>query len=428
MADGPNVILLITHDTGRYLSPYGIPTVDTPNCERLAAESTLFENYFCTAPQCSPSRASIVTGRYPHANGTMGLCHADFAWALHPSERPAAMQFGPAGYQTWLLGGMHETKDARTLGFDEVDLHFNLPELPGRLTKRLAARNRHRPFYCQIGCFETHRPWRGGKGEIPPDDSQGIHIPGYLSDGPRTRQELAEFQGIVKHFDRQLGALMDLIDREGLRDDTILVITTDHGIAMPHAKGTMYDPGLETMLFLRWPGGKWPAGARRKELLSNVDLLPTLLEACGIEIPGNVQGHSFLGLLDGQPYHPRREIFGELTFHDVYDPQRCIRTEQYKYIRYLEKITQMCVPGDIADNGADLELERRYAGRPPVELFDLQKDLWEQENLAGQEAYREVEEDLKARLAAWMQETGDPLVKGPVASPFYYDVLRDLFG
>ena len=111
---------------GRHISPYGIGTVSTPNCERLAQQSLVLENCFCTAPRCSPARSSIVTGRYPHSNGVMGLTQKDYTWRLHEEERPVASILGAAGYATWLLGLQHESPDPNALGFDEVDLGFSL--------------------------------------------------------------------------------------------------------------------------------------------------------------------------------------------------------------------------------------------------------------------------------------------------------------
>jgi N-sulfoglucosamine sulfohydrolase len=424
MAERPNIILFITHDTGRFISPYGVQTVHTPNLERLAAESALFENAFCTAPQCSPSRAALVTGRYPHSNGVMGLTHQDYAWSLNANEQAAAMLFGANGYETWLLGIQHETRDAYALGFDRVDLGFSVCELAGRLEATLVGRAQPKPFFCQMGCFETHRPWT--MPGIPPDSSLGFTVPAYLHDGPETREEVAAFQGIVRHFDQGLGSVLKVLEEHKLVEDTILVMTTDHGIAMPMAKGTLRDPGLETFLLMRYPKGGWRHGHRIAEIISNVDILPTLLAASGLDIPENIQGVSFLSLLEGEDAQPRDAIFAEKTFHDCYDPMRCIRTRKFKYIRYFEKSSHHPVPGDIVSGGASREL-----GQIPrsgiEELFDLEQDSNEEHNLAEDGAYREVCQEMRTRLAGWMKSTQDPLLKGPIGSPFYQKSIRSLF-
>lgn len=421
----PNIVLLTTHDTGQHISPYGIKTVQTPNCERLAAQSVLFENSFCTAPQCSPSRAAIATGRYPHANGTLGLTHNDFGWGLHPNERPIAQLLKDAGYTTWLMGFQHETADAEALGFVHVDLGFTLLEASDHLRPMLDQHNDEAPFYCQIGCFETHRPFDGDNTE--PDDSLGIHVPHYLVDGPQTRDELRKMQGLIRRFDIGLGRLLDLLDEKGCAENTIFVLTTDHGLALPMAKGTLFDPGIETMLIIRYPE-RWSAGVRQPELVSNVDILPTLLEAVGAPIPENIQGHSFLALLDSAKHpsrSPRTAIFAEKTFHDCYDPIRCVRTDSYKYIRYFEKNSLHPVPGDISGNGAHLELgpTRRVGSEG---FYDLTADPHETTNLADDPAHQSILNDLRQQLWAWMQDTADPLTQGPIASPYYHKAITDL--
>lgn len=418
----PNIVLLITHDTGRHVSPYGIDTVVTPNCERLAADSVLFENSFCTAPQCSPSRASIVTGRYPHANGTMGLAHADYAWSLHEQERPVAKLLKEADYATWLLGGQHETADPATLGFDHIDLGFTLLDLPDHLKPMLNKHCNARPFYCQIGCFETHRPFDGHGTE--PDESRGIHVPRYLSDGPETRDELRKLQGMIRRFDNGLGQLLDILETPALRENTILIVTTDHGLALPMAKGTLFDPGIETMLFARFPG-RWQEGERRQELVSNVDLLPTMLETAGVPLPEGLHGQSLLPLMEGKPFTERDHVFAELTFHDCYDPMRCIRTRRHKYIRYFEKSALHTIPGDIIGGGANRELGP--LPRHGMEaLYDLRNDPWETSDLVNRTGYGNVLDDLRTRLYEWMVETDDPLLRGPIPSPFYVKNIGEL--
>jgi N-sulfoglucosamine sulfohydrolase len=423
MVQRPSVLLFISHDTGRFISPYGVETVHTPNLERLAAESVLFRRAFCTAPQCSPSRAALVTGRYPHCNGVMGLTHQDYAWALNPTERPAAKLFGANGYPTWLLGIQHETRDVYSLGFEHVDLGFGVAELPARLEAALEGRDPSQPFYCQLGCFETHRPWT--MPGIPPDSSLGVTVPAYLHDGPESRAEMAALQGSVLHLDEGVGALLEVLERHDQRENTVLVVTTDHGLALPMAKSTLRDPGIETLLLMRYPDGGWPQGERIEDLVSNVDILPTLLEACSLDVPEAVQGASFLPLLQGKGTPTRDAVFAEKTFHDCYDPMRAVRTEKFKYIRYFEKSTHHPVPGDIVDGGAHRELGSvpRFGSE---ELYDLERDPNETRNLADDEAYGDVCREMRARLAGWMCSTADPLLEGPVGSPFYQASVEGL--
>lgn len=420
----PNVVIFITHDTGRFVSPYGHSTVQTPRCERLAAEGVRFANSFCTSPLCSPSRASIVTGRHTHQNGVMGLTgDATGAFDLYPSEKHAARLFADAGYASLLCGFEHETRDWRTAGFHAAiagsgEWHNGGGDLlaySSELDAWLESRDRNRPFYLQIGCHETHHSWT--KDGTQPDSAKGVWVPPFLNDCEDVRREMAELQGAVKRLDTGLGMILDVFDRHGLADDTIFVFTTDHGIDVPRAKGTFYDPGIGVFHFMRYPAGNWGRGRVVNELMSNIDILPTLLEACGIAVPAPIVGRSFLPLLAGGAYTPNDCIFAGKTFHDTYDPTRAVRTSRYKYIRYFEvNIFQ--------DLRLATETRRSYFKdgwrRTSVEeIYDLEADPWEATNLAGDPAHAEVLAALRRRLRDWMRATGDPLLRGPVESPFY---------
>jgi arylsulfatase A-like enzyme len=226
-----------------------------------------------------------------------------------------------------------------------------------------------------------------------------------------------------------IGRILDTLRKHQIEENTILVVTTDHGIPFPRAKATLYDSGIGVFLFMRYPRGGWPAGCTRRELVSHVDLLPTLLEACAIPPLPNLQGRSVLGLLrgDGQPRCDA--IFAEKTFFSVYDPMRCIRTSQYKYIRNFEFSRHIEISVDAIHGGAHRELENRYAGvhvHPAEELYDLAKDPDELVNLAGDHGYQDQRRVLCKALAEWMTETDDPLLRVPVASPFYYRQLEQM--
>ncbi|MDH7568760.1 MAG: sulfatase [Armatimonadota bacterium] len=434
MPDRPNVVILVTHDTGQHVSPYGIHTVHTPACERLAAEGVRFAKSFCTAPLCSPSRAALFTGRYPHQNGVMGLVGhprvGGWDLARSPGERHAAKLFAEAGYATVLCGNLHEASDWRALGFHQAISGSGTGANDGgdilqhadHLDAWLARRNPGQPFYLQIGSAETHRPWRA-RGATP-DDTRGVWMPPYLRDLPELREEMAELQGAVRRYDTALGRILNVLDRHGLAEHTIFVSTTDHGIDVPRAKGTFYDPGIETLLFMRYPAGGWGAGRVVHELVSNVDILPTLLEACGLEVPGNLAGRSFLPLLKGEPYSPREVLFAEKTYHDTYDPTRALRTARYKYIRYFE----VCIFPDLRlATIPRTHYFKEWGLRNRVEeLYDLQSDPWEEHDLAGDPACAPLLDEMRTCLARWMRETDDPLVHGPVASPYFEAQRRAL--
>jgi len=422
--DRPNVILMICHDLGRHLGCYGVETVDSPNIDRLAAESVLFTNNFCTAPQCSPSRSSMMTGRYPHSNGILGLTHAQFAWRYNEGETHIAQRFKEAGYRTVLSFSQHVTNDAESIGFDEALEWAPAPENGDQAARVIASHDpaASGPLYMQAGFFEPHRPWSGHG--ITPDDSKGVAVPGYLPDIPEAREEFAQLQGAIRQLDIGVGRILDAVDASPLRDNTIVIFTTDHGIAMPRAKCTLYDPGIGTAFIVRVPD--CGAGVR-DELVSNVDVTPTLLELAGLPPAENAHGVSLAPLLRGEQFTPHEEIFAELTFHTAYTPTRAIRTKKWKLVRNLEHAWQLFVPTDVRRGPIWGAIAKDYCGsRPYAELYDLEADPFEKNNLAAEAEHAPVVKDLTARLARWMRETNDPLLEGPPRSPYYEEALRQL--
>jgi arylsulfatase A-like enzyme len=214
-------------------------------------------------------------------------------------------------------------------------------------------------------------------------------------------------------MDDWVGRILDALDRSGLAGDTLFIFTTDHGAAFPRAKSTLYDPGIGTALVMRFPEDAGVEPGRRDELLSNIDLVPTLLEMVGAPVPDEIQGRSFRPLLTGGGYEPRKEVFSEKSFHDVYDPMRSIRTRRFKYIRSFAEIKNLPLPTDIERSIASNELRAdALLPRPPEELYDLPNDPAEERNLAGDPAHKLVKDELAGRLEEWMKATDD-FLPGP---------------
>lgn len=421
----PNVLLIHCHDLGQFLGCYGIPTVQTPRIDRLAAEGVRFRRMFCTAPQCSPSRASLFTGRWPHSNGVLGLCHRQFQWDLNPDERHLGQILRDAGYRTAGVGTIHETRSGpERCGLDEYlagAAAAQVGESTPRLLESLAADER--PFYLQAGIFEPHRvpgpnepDYMGFLGtHHQPDDSRGVTIPGYLRDTPGSRAEFAEVQGAVKAVDQAVGRILDRLRELDLERDTLTIFTADHGLGMPRAKCSVYEPGLQVPLILRLPGRDgWHGGAVRDELVSNLDVVPTLLDLLDIPAPDNVQGISHRALLDGDAYAPRTEVFGELTYHQYYDPRRSIRTETHKLIVSFSNTPFFMDPSQSWRPRCDTIVPEDPArGQAPlVQLYDLRDDPWEQRDLGGDESHAAVREELLARLYRHLVATDDPILDG----------------
>lgn len=409
----PNIIQIVAHDLGTHLGCYGAG-VQTPRIDRLASEGAIFTDYHCTAAQCSPSRGSISTGLYPHNNGLVGLT---WGWELDRDLICMPERLRRAGYSTHLFGTQHETDDhPARLGYQmhESTTSQALP-LAQKLSEWLhsrAAASEERPFYVSMGTNETHRPFN--REGYPDDDPAEVELLPWLPDLPGIRHDIAGLNGLVRVFDQAVGVVRDALENSGLADNTLLIVTCDHGIAMPRAKGTCYDPGTRTTLIMRLPG-RWDSGETHDELLTNCDLMPTVMELAGepLEV-GEVDGRSFLGLLDGDDYEPHEQIFTEMTFHGMYNPMRCVRTKERSYIRNLAELPLVYMPVDIWEAPAGREMAGEYFSRPRPreELYDLQADPWEHENLADDPEHGEALRDLSGRVDAWMDETGDPLQEG----------------
>ena len=426
-APKPNVVIVHSHDFGQYLHCYGVKTVRTPNLDKFAEQGVRFARSFCTNPGCSPARASLFTGRFPHSNGVMGLTHGNFGWDLNPNEKHLGQLLKDAGYETVGIGQIHETRSGpQRCGYMKyIDQSRATEGTTAAIAelKRLAGKGR--PFFLCAGFIDTHRPYA----QSEPDSSLGVNVPGFLRDTPGTRKELAELQGAMLHLDEQIGRLMQTIRELGLESSTLVIVTTDHGIAMPRAKCCVHDPGLQVALLLRYAGRKgWHGGIVRNEMVSNIDVLPSILELAGISIPANVQGRSFAPLLDGRAYTPNQEIFGELTYHDYYDPERSIRTETHKLIANFSSAPGFMDPTQQWRHESEAAEDPEAVRHPYLEFYDLTTDPWELHNLADSSQHAPLRDKLAHRLYQHMVETDDPLLRGAVTSPQHEKTMKMLQG
>lgn len=419
-----DVVLLTCHDIGRHLHCYGVDTVSSPHLDALAAKGAMFTRAFATAPQCSPSRASLATGLYPHNNGVMGLAHAGFDWTLSDDVPHAAALFREQGFEAHLFGNQHVSLRPERLGFHEIHAPGHAQGNATGMTvapavERFLEAHEAGRLFIEVNLDDTHRPY-------PVDgekDGARPAIPPYLPEGPAADEELRAAQEAIEEMDAAVGRVLDALERSGRAGDALVVFTTDHGLAMPRAKCTLYDAGIEVALIMRL-GGAGPLV--RDELVSNIDILPTLLDAAGAAPPAHIQGRSLLPLLRAEAYDARRAIFAEKTFHSYYDPMRCIRTATHKYIRNFETAFAVEVPGDIQLGAVFRSDPGRYSTdrRAIAELYDLEADPVEQHNLAGTERADAVERELSSALWDWMRETDDPLLRGPVSSPRYRAAMQ----
>ncbi|SPM33272.1 Arylsulfatase A or related enzyme [Mycobacterium rhizamassiliense] len=408
---GDNVLIVHWHDLGRYLGVYGHPDVCSPRLDALAAESILFTRAHATAPLCSPSRGSFFTGRYPQSNGLVGLAH--HGWEYRAGVQTLPQILSESGWYSALFGMQHESSYPKRLGFDEFDVSNSYCEyvvekvadwLRGDVPQRA-------PFLLTAGFFETHRPYPRDRYE--PADSAAVDPPDYLPDTPEVRGDLADFYGSISTADAAVGRILDTLAETGLDANTWVVFFTDHGPAFPRAKSTLYEAGTGVAMLIRPPTGRAVAPGVYDELFSGVDLVPTLLELLGLDVPADVEGvsHAHALLAPETPADPVREqIYSTKTYHDSFDPIRAIRTKDYSYIENYVPRPLLDLPWDIEESPSGLAVAPFVkAPRPPRELYDLRADPTETRNLLadGDPAMDAIAADLAVRLHDWRQRTGD---------------------
>jgi len=414
----PNLVYLHSHDTGRYVSPYGY-ALSTPNLQALAEDGVLFRHAFAAAPTCSPSRAALLTGQAPHSSGMMGLAHR--GWRLHDPSQHLVHTLGGAGYHTALAGVQHvapEPGGAAALGYHERLHTADLaPAQLAAAAERFLGREHVSPFFLDVGFVETHL-CSGGASSFghAAGDPRYVRPPPPLPDTPEARQDMADFGVAVTLLDEAYGRILGALAENGLAERTLVICTTDHGLPLPGMKGTLTDHGLGVTLIVCGPGFR--GGRVVAPMVSHLDLFPTLCELLGLPRPGWLQGRSLLPLLRGEgALHD--VLFAETTHHVAYEPQRAARTERYKYIRQFAARGK-AVPSNTDDSvSKNVWLEGGWLERavPEEQLFDLLFDPGEAHNVAAEPGYEEVVAQLRGRLLAWMAETADPLLSGDVPVP-----------
>ncbi len=409
----PNILYIHSHDTGRYLQPYG-HAVPAPNIQRLAEGGVLFRKAFNAAPTCSPSRASLLTGTCPHSNGMLGLAHRGFA--LHDYKQHILHTLRGAGYYSALIGLQHIARDPAVIGFDQVK------PFPGNRVENVAPaaaeflrEKRSAPFFLDVGFFETHREFRGAG---PKEDPRFCLPPAPIPDTPQTRADIAAFKASARVMDEGVGVVLKALEDAGLAGNTLVISTTDHGIPFPAMKCNLTDHGMGVSLILRGPGG-FSGGKVNDAMVSHLDLFPTICELLDIEKPGRLQGASLMPLIRGGAREIHEEIFAEVNYHAAYEPKRAVRTGRWKYIRHFDGRALPNLPNCDDSLSKTWWLENRWRDRTvdTEQLFDLVFDPNETRNLVGDPQAKTALEEMRGRLNRWMRTTDDPLLRGPVQAP-----------
>ncbi len=404
---------------------YGNADVHTPSIDRLAREGVRFANGYTPVGVCKPSRSALYTGLMPHKNGALGFDPVRPEVATWPELLRAPR------CASGMIGKLN-TKPVERFEFER----WVRPKRVGD-TREVAAMKRAfeelieafagRRMAIVVNLKDPHRPFRGPfedpayVGAPVPHDPKALSLPAHLYDTPQTRRELASYYDAIWRLDRNLGALLEVLDERALARNSLVVFTSDNGQPFPFAKTTLYEAGIRLPFVARWPAAA-PAGVVDERFVSLIDLLPTAADAFGVEPAPNFDGRSLLPLLRGEQAPWREFIVGQHTQHLVGEPTpaRSLRLGRFKFILNIapdeEFANNVLDHSDtwrswIAASREDAALRermKRLVRRPPEELYDLESDPRELVNLAGDPAHAEMLAAMRARLVEWMRREGDP--------------------
>ncbi|HUT13492.1 MAG TPA: sulfatase [Thermoguttaceae bacterium] len=407
-----NFVVFLADDQGEGdLSCYGHPVLKTPNIDRLAADGVRFDHAFLTISSCSPSRSSILTGRYPHNTGA-----EDLHQPLPADQRTVARYLRTAGYYCMSVGKWH-LGDAEHRHWDRV-VECAGSDTAAEALELLEARPKDKPFFFWVATKDPHRPYDADAIDRPHDPA-GVVVPPYLPDHPLIRQEIAQYYDEITRFDNHVGQICRRLKQQGVLERTFIVYLSDNGMPFPRAKTTLYDSGIHTPLIVRYPPLVRP-GSVRKGLVSVIDLAPTILQLAGLE-QKTMQGRSLLPMLKDPAAAGRDAIFAEADWHDYEKFTRAIRTERFLLVRnyYWDKplwnsvdsinsitwkgFMEVYAAGKLTPAQKFLFVEPR----PFEELYDLEKDPNSLVNVVEARQYRQELNSLRTLLDNWRVETAD---------------------
>jgi len=445
-----NVLLIVADDLGKYLGSYGCSSVTTPNLDNLASEAVRFTHAFACTPSCSGSRSTMFTGLHTHENGQYGLAwgpHGHFLTYDHVDSMPKL--FNDAGYLTGILGKVHvgpasvypwawrresDSRDAGWLADQAEEFFEQAGEGPFHLT--VAFHDPHRDVNSRAG-FSNDWEYSPRVKSINVQQSD-VEVPPWLTDCVETRQEFVEYYKAIHRFDQGVGLVLSALEKAGLADSTLVMVTSDNGPPFINSKTTLYEAGINLPLILRQPNG--PSGAVNPNMISFIDLLPTMLDwaeimvdnAAPVDIhlfkPSSAprRGRSFLPILHStevlQESKWQGHIFGSHTFHEFQNfwPTRVVRTRRFKYHRNIAWQLDFPFATDlyasisfegIRNLAKPVMLGRRpfknYIRRQAEELYDIEADPLEVNNLADDPEFADTLKDLRLKVEKWQQDTRD---------------------
>lgn len=425
-AEQPNIVFFIADDVSQEdFGCYGHPTIKTPHIDALAANGMRFDNAYLTISSCSPSRNSIITGRYPHNTG---------APELHTRLPESQIRFPEllreAGYYTVLAGKNHMfgswrfDPNLKDRAFDKITAGGG-PGGEKDWVKNVQDRPKDKPFFFWFASKDAHRGWEKSK-EAPAYDPKDVVVPPYLVDTKTTRRDLANYYSEVSRFDHFVGLVTAELKRQGVFDNTLIVVAADNGRPFPRDKARLYDSGIKTPWVVHYPD-LIQTPAVSESLVSVIDLSATCLELAGVDKPACIQGQSFVAILKDPKIAVREVVFAEQNWHVYQNHARMVRFGDVVYIKnnYPNRPNLSSESDNTYPAGAELwkahaagkttpEQQQVFANPcPPEELFKLSSDPYQLTNLAGDSDYAQTLEKARQLLADWTEQTGDSIPKNP---------------
>lgn len=426
----PNIIFIIGDDiSAEDIGVYGNKAIRTPNIDQLAKEGLQFDNLFLTASSCSPSRTSILTGRYPHNTGAAEL-HTPLP--KHLTYFPEVLKRN--GYYSALAGKWHEGENSRR-AYDTLltNKKTNGEGGENQWISLLKSRPADKPFFFWLAPYDAHREWSANEAFENPYKPEEVIVPPTLVDTKETRQDLAYYYNEISRIDHYIGELVKELERQGIADNTVIIFTADNARPFPGAKTRVLDRGLKTPFVIKWRQGIKAQGKHVSGLVSSIDIAPTLLEIAGVKPAETIQGSSFSKLLKNPGAVFRSYVFGEHNWHDYEGLERSVRTPDYLYLANARPLLTNEGPIDANQSPSAKALKKAKADgsitayqkeiflspRPVEEFYDNRKDPLQAHNRIDDPNYKKQVAGLKKVLSQWQTETGDTAPKN--LTPDWYD-------
>ncbi len=428
-----SVLFLIADDWSPLARCYGDPVIHTPNIDALAERGITFDHAFCTTPSCAPSRATILTGLHSHKHGQYGHTHGRHTFRTLPELPTLPRLLRAAGVFCGMIGKQHTyPREVYPWDYDRGDsspdrIDHRDPMAVAGAVREFLGRAEGKPFYLHVGFPTPHREPDGfGNSVVLPGVEKRIYspdevpVPGFLPDLPPVRDDLADYYQAVSRFDFAVGRVVAELERSGRGEETLIVLTSDHGMPFPGAKASFYDSGHRCPLVVVPPGGK-PAIERSPALVGWTDYLPSFCQWFGVPVPEECHGRSFLPVLETREPEGWEEVFLSHTFHGVTEffPYRIIRSREWKYVLLLYPGLTAPIPIDIyrSPSWQAIETDRvakmgsrataDFLHPPEEQLFHVARDPLETRNLAGDPAHGDRLQSFRGKMQGYREETDD---------------------